>query len=96
MFEKLPIELYYKLINYGIYEPPHYVAYKTAKIRPIFNCELNCNLSGEIKLSPLTEFEDYPENDLDAEWLAFNENPMYYLQNQDLFIDLFTNYHSQS
>tara|TARA_R110002020_G_scaffold181364_2_gene376189 strand:+ start:49 stop:345 length:297 start_codon:yes stop_codon:yes gene_type:complete len=87
MFKTLPIEIYYKLINYGIYEPPHFIAYKTAKIRPIFNCELNSNITDNqiLKLSPLTEFEDYPENDLDAEWLAFQENPMYYLQNQDLF-----------
>ena len=63
----LPIELYYKLINYGIYEPPHYIAFKTAIIRPIFSNELNCNISGEIKL----EGGGYEENDLNNEWLLF-------------------------
>jgi len=63
----LPIELYYKLINYGIYEPPHFIAYKTAIIRPIFSNELNCNISGEIKL----EGGGYEENDLNNEWLLF-------------------------
>ncbi len=63
----LPIDLYYKLINYGIYEPPHYIAFKTAIIKPIFSNELNCNISGEIKL----EGGGYEENDLNEEWLLF-------------------------
>ena len=72
----LPIELYYKLINYGIYEPPHYIAFKTAIIRPIFSNELNCNISGEIKLHT-TEFEDTVlEDELNQEWF------MFLLQNQ--------------
>tara|TARA_R110001632_G_scaffold61471_2_gene148285 strand:+ start:936 stop:1154 length:219 start_codon:yes stop_codon:yes gene_type:complete len=62
----LPIELYYKLITYGIYEPPHYIAYKTG-IRVITSCELNCKLSGTIKL----EGGGYEENDLNEEWFLF-------------------------
>jgi len=87
MFKSLPIEIYHKLINYGIYEPPHFVAYKTAVIRPIFSCELNSNLSDNQKLILLTD----EEMELNAEWEAFNNgdyDPMFYLQNQDLF----TNY----
>jgi len=54
-WEVLPIEIYHKLINYGIYEPPHFIAYKTAQIRPIFSCELNCKLSGTIEIPTLEQ-----------------------------------------
>jgi hypothetical protein len=64
----IPLELYYKILNYGAIEPSHLVAYKTAKIRPIFSCELNCNLTGVIKL--LTE----DEIDLNEEWEDFNND----------------------
>ena len=77
----IPIEIYYKLINYGIFEPPHYIAYKTAKCRPIFSNELNCKLDEEIKLLSDEQIE------LNEEWEAFNNadyDPMFYLQNQDL------------
>jgi len=68
MFEKLPIEIYYKLINYGIYEPTHYIAFKTAKIRPIFSNELNCNISGVITLNETIQ------DDLNEEWEYFLTN----------------------
>tara|TARA_R110000764_G_scaffold10850_8_gene33006 strand:- start:229 stop:501 length:273 start_codon:yes stop_codon:yes gene_type:complete len=84
MFKSLPIELYYKILNYGAIEPPHLVAYKTAKIRPIFSNELNCNISGNIKLNEEMDlfavFDDVEINlmsDLDAEYYMF-------LLNQDL------------
>ena len=70
----LPIKLYYKILNYGAIEPPHLVAFKTAKVKPIFNNELNCNISGEIKLEENTEFEDFPDDDLNSlneEWFMF-------------------------
>ena len=84
MFKSLPMELYYKILNYGAIEPPHLVAYKTAKIRPIFSNELNCNISGNIKLNEdmdlFAVFDDVEINqmtDLDAEYYMF-------LLNQDL------------
>ena len=84
MFKSLPIELYYKILNYGAIEPPHLVAYKTAKIRPIFSNELNCNISGNIKLNEEMDlfavFDGVEINlmsDLDAEYYMF-------LLNQDL------------
>lgn len=82
----LPLELYYKILNYGAIEPPHVVAYKTAKIRPIFTCELNSNLTDNIpfKLNEemdLFEVFDGVEinqmTDIDAEYYMF-------LLNQDL------------
>lgn len=62
----LPLHLYYKILTYGVIEPPHYKAYKTG-IRIITSNELNCNLSGEIKL----EGGGYEENDLNDEWFQF-------------------------
>lgn len=68
----IPLNLYYKLINYGIYEPPHFIAFKTALIKPIFSNELNCNISGEMKLIDNVEFEDFPEGDeLNEAWFMF-------------------------
>jgi len=67
----LPIELYYKILSYGAIQPPHFIAFKTAKVKPIFSNELNCNISGEIKLYPNTEFEDFPEDELNQEWFMF-------------------------
>jgi hypothetical protein len=61
----IPMEIYYKILNYGAIEPPHFVAYKTAKIRPVFTCELNCRISGTIKLNE-TEL-----NDVDVEYYLF-------------------------
>lgn len=73
----LPLNLYYKILTYGAIEPPHFIAYKTAIIKPIFSNELNCNISGEIKLIDNVEFEDFPEGDeLNQEWF------MFLLQNQ--------------
>lgn len=63
----IPIEIYYKLINYGIYQPPHYLAYKNATIRPIFSNELNCNISGE----PIVLLTD-EEIELNQEWEDFS------------------------
>jgi hypothetical protein len=74
---KLPIELIHKIFLYKI-PPPHYFAYKNAPIRMITSNELNCNLSGEIKL--LTD----EEIDLNQEWEDFNNgliDPMFYYQN---------------
>lgn len=73
----IPMNLYYKILTYGAIEPPHFIAYKTAIIKPIFSNELNCNLSGEMKLRENIEFEDFPEGDeLNEEWF------MFLLQNQ--------------
>tara|TARA_B110000902_G_scaffold113995_2_gene134232 strand:+ start:1841 stop:2059 length:219 start_codon:yes stop_codon:yes gene_type:complete len=70
----LPMELYYKLINYGIYEPLHVIAIKDkSNLRPIFNCELNSNISGEIKIND----DDDNLEALNQEWF------MYLLMNQE-------------
>lgn len=63
----LPLHLYYKILTYGAIESPSFVAYKTAIIRPIFSNELNCNITGKIKL----EGGGYEENDLNEEWFGF-------------------------
>jgi len=63
----IPINLYYKILTYGAIEPPHFIAFKTAIIKPIFSNELNCNISGEIKLIG----GGYEENDLNQEWFEF-------------------------
>ena len=71
----LPMDLYYKLINYGIYEPLHVIAIKDkSNLRPIFNCELNSNISGEIKLN---DDDDDNLEALNQEWF------MYLLMNQE-------------
>jgi len=62
----LPIELYYKILSYGAIQPPHLIAYKTG-IRVITSNELNCKLSGTIKLKG----GGYEENDLNEEWFLF-------------------------
>jgi hypothetical protein len=74
----IPLEIYYKILNYGAIEPSHLVAYKTAKIKPIFSCELNCKISGTIKLNENIElfdiFDTHDINqmtDLDAEYYMF-------------------------
>ena len=74
MFKSLPIELYYKILNFGAVEPPHYVAYKTSKIRPVFSCELQSNIS--------TGFITLVEDNEDQ----LNTDEAYYLflLNQDL------------
>ena len=43
-WETLPLELVRKVLLYRI-PSQSWFAYTTAKVRPIFNCELNCNLS---------------------------------------------------
>ena len=75
MFKSLPIELYYKILNYGAVVPLHFTAYKTAKVRPIFSCELNSNLSDNNELI-LEESDD--ELNTDEEYYMF-------LLNQNLF-----------
>lgn len=69
----LPIDLYYKILSYGAIEPPHVKAIKNKlNLRPIFNCELNSNVSGTIKLNN----EDFDLEELNQEWF------MYLLMNQ--------------
>jgi len=68
----IPLNLYYKILSYGAIEPLHFIAYNTAKVKPIFSNELNCNISGEIQLRENIEFEDFPEGDeLNQEWFMF-------------------------
>jgi len=71
----IPMNLYYKILTYGAIEPPHFIAYKTAIIKPIFSNELNCNLSGEIQLIG----GGYEENDLNEEWFMFLLSQQYQL-----------------
>ncbi len=72
MFKSLPIELYYKILNFGAVEPPHFVAYKTSTIRPIFSCELQSNISpGSITL-------------IEEDQLNTDEAYYLFLLNQDL------------
>ena len=75
MFKSLPIELYYKILTYGVIEPLHLVAYKTAKIRPIFGCELNCNLIDNVPIKlndDLFRGEDLTTlTGIDAEYYMF-------------------------
>ena len=67
---KLPIELLHKIFLYKI-PPPHYFAYKTG-IRIITSNELNCKLSGHIKI--LTDEE-----------IELNEEYEYFLESGILF-----------
>ena len=67
----IPIHLYYKILTYGAILPPHFIAYTTAKIKPIFSNELNCNISGEIKL-----IDNLDEEELNEAWF------MYLIENQ--------------
>jgi hypothetical protein len=49
-WKELPLDLVRKILLYRIPSQSHR-AYTTAKIRPIFNCELNSNLTeGKIKI----------------------------------------------
>ena len=69
----IPIHIYRKIILYGAVVPLHYTAYKTAKIKPVFTNELNCNLSGTITLNEDDPME-YGEDNLtalDAEYYLF-------------------------
>ena len=64
----LPIELYYKILSYGAIEPPHVIAIKDkSNLRPIFNCELNSNITGTIKLKD----DDDDLESLNQEWFMF-------------------------
>ena len=70
----LPIELYNKIILYGAIEPPHVKAIKDpSNLKPVFNCELNSNISGTIKLND----DEYNLEALNQEWF------MYLLMNQE-------------
>lgn len=70
----LPIELYYKILLYGAIEPPHVKAIKDkSNLRHIFNCELNSNISGTIKLND----DEFNLETLNQEWF------MYLLMNQE-------------
>ena len=66
--DRIPMDLFNKLITYGIYEPPHYIAYKTAIKKPIFSCELNSFITGDMKLREgyIDELEE-----LNMEWLYY-------------------------
>ena len=68
MFTSLPLELYYKILNFGAIEPPHFVAYKTATIRPIFSCELYSNIS-EDSITLVDNDDD--EMNTDEEYFLF-------------------------
>mgnify|MGYP003677344489 FL=1 len=65
-FRHLPMDIVNKILLYSPINPPHYLAYKKG-IRIITSCELNCNLSGKIKL----EGGGYEENDLNEEWFLY-------------------------
>lgn len=71
----IPIHIYRKIILYGAVVPLHYTAYKTAKIKPVFTNELNCNLTGTITLNeddPMDIFDDYDNlTGTDAEYYLF-------------------------
>jgi len=66
IFENLPMDIVNKIMLFAPIEPPHYLAYKTG-IRIITSCELNCKLSGTIKL----DGGGYEENELNDEWFLF-------------------------
>jgi len=66
IFRKLPIEIINKILLYAPIQPPHFIAYKTG-IRIITSCELNSNLSGEIKLID----EERDENALNEDWFMY-------------------------
>jgi len=73
----LPIELYYKILTYGAIEPSHVIAIKDkSNLRPIFNCELNSNITGTIQLN-----EGYEEDELNNEWLLFLITQEYGIEN---------------
>lgn len=64
----LPIELYYKILLYGAIEPLHVKAIKDkSNLRPIFNCELNSNISGTIKLKD----DEIDLEELNQQWFMF-------------------------
>tara|TARA_R110000737_G_scaffold2403_1_gene6694 strand:- start:409 stop:639 length:231 start_codon:yes stop_codon:yes gene_type:complete len=66
IFENLPMDIVNKIMLFAPIQPPHFLAYKTG-VRMITSCELNCNLSGTIKL----EGGGYDENALNEEWFLF-------------------------
>ena len=66
LWKVLPIDIVNKIMLFAPIQPPHFLAYKTG-IRIITLCELNCKLSGTIKL----EGGGYEENDLNEEWFLF-------------------------
>lgn len=71
---KLPIELLHKIFLYKI-PPPHYFAYKSG-IRIITSNELNCKISGEIKILSDEEIELQEEYEEFLEsGLLFNHLP---------------------
>tara|TARA_R110002020_G_scaffold19316_1_gene66980 strand:- start:531 stop:770 length:240 start_codon:yes stop_codon:yes gene_type:complete len=75
--DKLPIELLHKIFLYKI-PPPHYFAYKTG-IRIITSNELNCKISGYMKILTDEEIElqEEYEDFLEAGYL-FNDMPYNY------------------
>tara|TARA_R110000744_G_scaffold152379_1_gene266393 strand:- start:275 stop:514 length:240 start_codon:yes stop_codon:yes gene_type:complete len=66
LWKVLPIDIVNKIMLFAPIQPPHFLAYKTG-IRIITLCELNCKLSGTIKL----EGGGYEENELNEEWFLF-------------------------
>ena len=71
---KIPIELLHKIFLYKI-PPPHYFAYKSG-IRIITSNELNCKISGEIKILSDEEIELQEEYEEFLEsGLLFNHLP---------------------
>tara|TARA_R110000803_G_scaffold69193_2_gene131431 strand:- start:612 stop:851 length:240 start_codon:yes stop_codon:yes gene_type:complete len=66
LWKVLPMDLVNKIMLFAPIQPPHFLAYKTG-IRIITLCELNCKLSGTIKL----EGGGYEENELNEEWFLF-------------------------
>jgi len=66
LWKVLPMDIINKIMLFAPIQPPHFLAYKTGN-RIITSCELNCNLSGTIKL----DGGGYEENDLNEEWFLF-------------------------
>ena len=66
LWKVLPMDIVNKIMLFAPIQPPHFLAYKTG-IRIITLCELNCKLSGTIKL----EGGGYEENELNNEWFLF-------------------------
>jgi|TARA_R110002126_G_scaffold33664_2_gene105268 hypothetical protein len=67
---RVPDELKRKIVSYFV-RPPHYFAYKTG-MRIITSNELNCNISGSIKL------EEGITDELQEEWEYFLEHYDHY------------------
>jgi hypothetical protein len=82
MIEKwktLPMDIVNNIFSFGVFDSPHHIAYKNSTIRPVFSCELNSNISGEIKLDEdVIQFHE-----------AVNEDYLYFLLQQDgMFISV--------